>query len=268
MHLVGIVSSPTSLDDAVVALAQATGLTRAEARMRLAPEPPALVARTGSVEAAALVASMRRAGVGTLAIEENVPTDADRLVARSFEFPGDGARFTPRAGTELKLPWAEVLGIFRGIRLTRSESEHTEKTRKFSMGRALVTGGVVFSRTTSRVERTSAEAVEQVVLVYSRGGEAVMLAESSVQFSGLGPDLKPSSTANMIEIARQLREKAPAAFYDERLLRLARRPLPFVIGRESRVQAAGTLTTRTATSGTLDILAELMRQALVEGLLP
>ena len=268
MKLVGFVSPPPRPDDSVVALARATGQTLAEARMRLAPEPPALLARTGSIEATSLVASLRQTGMAALAIAENVPGDADRLVARAFEFSEGGARFRPRDGAELALPWVEMLGILRGIRISRSESEHTEKTRKFSVGRALATGGLVMSRTASRTVRSTNEAVEQVVLLYSRVGDAVILAESELEFSGLGPRLSPSSTANMVEIARRLREKAPGAFYDERLLRLGRRPLPFVLGGESRVQAQGTVVKRTATAGALDVLAELMRQALVERLLP
>jgi hypothetical protein len=80
--------------------------------------------------------------------------------------------------------------------------------------------------------------------------------------------MQPSSTANMGELARRLRERARGAFYDERLMRLGRRPLPFLGGGESRTQTATATTTRTNTSEALDTLAEIMRRALVEGLLP
>jgi hypothetical protein len=80
--------------------------------------------------------------------------------------------------------------------------------------------------------------------------------------------MQPSSTANMIELARRLREKARGAFHDERLLRLGRRPLPFLVGGASRSQTGKQTTTRTDTSAALDTLAEVMRRAVVEGLLP
>jgi hypothetical protein len=80
--------------------------------------------------------------------------------------------------------------------------------------------------------------------------------------------MQPSSTANMGEVARRLREGAKGAFYDERLLRLGRRPLPFVASQEARSVTGTTATTRTDTSSALDALAEVMRQAVAEALLP
>jgi hypothetical protein len=71
----------------------------------------------------------------------------------------------------------------------------------------------------------------------------------------------------MVELARLLRERAQGAFYDERLLRLGRRPLPFLAGGESRSQTPKAATSRTDTRGSLDTLAEVMRQALMESLL-
>jgi len=53
-----------------------------------------------------------------------------------------------------------------------------------------------------------------VVLLYARDGRAATLAESQLDFSCLGPGMQPSSTANMGELARRLRERAKGAFYD------------------------------------------------------
>ena len=92
--------------------------------------------------------------------------------------------------------------------------------------------------------------------------------ESDLDFTWLGPGMQPSSTANMVEVARLLREKAKGAFYDERLLRLGLRPLPFLAGGESRSQLPTMTTLRTDTSGSLDTLAEVVRRAVAEALLP
>jgi hypothetical protein len=72
----------------------------------------------------------------------------------------------------------------------------------------------------------------------------------------------------MAELARRLRERAKGAFHDERLLRLGRQPLPFVASDGWSSRAGASTTTRSDTSGSLDVLAEAMRRALVEGLLP
>ena len=268
MKLVALARVPAEREAAARAVAGAAGLTLAEARMRLAPEPPALVARLEAEVADALVAALRKEGLAALALALPVPSDADRLPVRSFDLAAGGALFTSRAGDALEVPWPEILAVLRGLRATRRDAERTEKTRKLSLAGMAATGGLPLSRTTSQTVRSSEESVEQVVLVYARDGRAATLAEREVDFSCLGPGMQPSSTGNMVEIARRLRERAPAAFHDERLLRLGRRPLPFIAPSESRAQTRTLVETRTDTAGSLDALAEVMRRALLENLLP
>jgi hypothetical protein len=268
VKLVALARAPAEREAAARAVAGAAGLTLAEARMRLAPEPPALLARLDAAAADALVAALRKDGLGALAVALPVPSDADRLPVRSFALAAEGAAFTSRAGDVLEVRWPEVLAVLRGLRASRRDAERTEKTRKLSLTGMAATGGLPLTRTTTQTVRSSEEAVEQVVLVYARDGRAATIAEREVDFSCLGPGMQPSSTANMVEIARRLRERAPAAFHDDRLLRLGRRPLPFIAPSESRAQTRTVVETRTDTAGSLDALAEVMRAALVEGLLP
>jgi len=268
MKLVAIVRTPARLDESARTVADATGLTLAEARMRLAPEPPALLARLEADQASALVAVLRKAGLATLAVDTRCPTDKDRTVARSFALAARGVTFTPRFGSSLEVEWADVVAILRGLRASRSEVERTEKAKRFSVGRAIATGGLAMTRGSTKTVRSSEEAFEQVIFVYGRDGRAATLAEGELEFTCLGTGMQPSSTANMVELARLLREKAKGAFYDERLLRLGRRSLPFSMGGESRSQLPTVTTTHTDTRDALDTLAEVMRQAAAEGLLP
>jgi hypothetical protein len=83
---------------------------------------------------------------------------------------------------------------------------------------AVATGGLKMTRTATKTMRSSDESTEQVILVYSRGGPVALIPERELGFSCLGSGMSPSSTANMGEVARRLRTKAPSAFYDERLL--------------------------------------------------
>jgi hypothetical protein len=266
--LVALVRAPAHTDEAAKAVAGAAGFTLAEARIRLAPEPPALLARLDPDKADALVAALRKAGLAVLALDSRFPSDRDRTVACSFAFAHATVTFAPRFGDPMEVAWLDVRAILRGLRASRSEVERTEKSKKLSLGTAVATGGLRMTSTTVKTVRSSEESTEQVILVYARDGRAATLAESELDFSRLGPGMQPSSTGNMVELARRLRERAPGAFYDERLLRLGRRPLPFLAGGESRSRTTAVTTTRTDTSSSLDVLAEVMRQALALGLLP
>ena len=268
MKYVALVRAPGAPEEAARAFALASGLTLAEARMRLAPEPPAVLARVEADKAEALVGALRKVGAPSVALDASCPTDRDRLLVHRFSLTAVEATFTSRPGDSFRFAWPEVMAILRGLRASRTEVERTEKSRSFSVGRAVMTGGLLLSRTSTKTVRSSSEETEQVLLVYLRDGRAASLAENELEFSSLGKGMQPSSTGNMGEVARRLRENAKTAFYDERLLRLGRRPLPFLLGNDSRTETRAAVTTRSDTSESLDVLAEAMRQALAEGLLP
>ena len=249
-------------------MARALGLAPAEARMRMAAEAPALVARLEAEAAGALVRTLREVGVAALSVGEQVPSDKDRLLARSFTLTDLGATFTPRSGPAVEVRWPEVVAVLRGLRARRAEVERSERSKGFSLTTAVATGGLKMTRTSTRTTRSSEEATEQVVLIYGRDVQAVLLSEYQVDFSCLHDGMQPSSTGNMVELARRVRERAKAAFHDDRLLRLGRRLLPFLGGGESHSANRTMTVTRTDTGGSFDVLAEVMRQAVAEGLLP
>lgn len=251
MQLVATVRPAQDVDAAVSTLVTAAGMTAAEARMRLAPEPPALLARLPAGRAGPLTEALGRAGLVALAIDEDVPAEGDRLSARSFVLDDADAHFTARSGQTLTIGWAAVRLVLRGLRVARTTTEQTETTRRLSVGRAVLTGGLVMTRKTTSTRQAAREDSEQFVLVHGDGGERIILAEGTVEFSGLGPLLQPSRTANIGVIAQELRRRAPGAFHDDRLVRLGRRALPFVLGGRSSV----------------DVLAEVLDRAVRAGLL-
>lgn len=268
MKLVAIVRAPPRIEEAAAALAAAAGLTLAESRMRLAPEPPALLARLEDGAADALVGSLRAAGLAALAIDARVPTGVDRTQAHRVELDHEGVTLTPRFGEAMRIAWADVRMVLRGSRESGSETERTEKSTSLSLGMAVATGGLKVTRTSTKTVHSSETSIQQVILVYARDGRAAALIEGQVDFTCLGSDLQPSSTANMAALGRRLRERAPGAFHDERLLRLGRRSLPFVATGEARTGTAGSVVTTKSTAASLDILAEVLHQAVAQGLLP
>lgn len=215
VHLVATVLQPKSVDAAVSALVTAAGMTPAEARMRLAPEPPALLARLPPDWAESLVQALAQSGLAALALEEAVPTDSDRFQARSFAFQPDGLHVTARSGATLTLAWDAIRLVLRGVRDSHTTSEHTETSRKLAPGRAVLTGGLVMTRKTTSTVRETEHASEQFVLVHAEGGERVVLAEQALEFSGLGPLLQPVRATNMGLIAQELKRRSPRACHDD-----------------------------------------------------
>ncbi len=274
MPFIACVKTPANPEEAVAALSKALGITLAEARMRLAPEPPALLARLAPEPAAALVASLRQEGLAVLAVEAAAPP----TVARTVTLQHEGATFQPSTGEPIVLPWGELAAIFRGTHLVRSSTESTQKSMEASgkeLRKALKTptamlspAGLGLRGAKERTERSDQEVAEQVIFLYGRSGQRVTLREFALDFSCLGAAMQPTRTANIVALARMLKEKAPGAFHDERLLRLGRRPLPLFLGGDEQVAGSGTSQTRTVTRSGLDVIAEILWRAVEERLLP
>jgi hypothetical protein len=162
MKLVACVRAATHPDAAAHALTDAAGLALAEARMRLAPEPPALLARLDPGRADVLVAALRKAGLAALAVDTPCPTDEDRAVARTFTLDEADVTFTPRFGGSTAFEWKDVIALLRGARASRLDVQRTEETRRFSIGAAVMTGGLKLTRRATTTVRSSNEGIEQV----------------------------------------------------------------------------------------------------------
>jgi hypothetical protein len=201
--------------------------------------------------------------VAALAVGVRPPSDFDRTVAHHFSLGDRFGTFIPRTGKALEVAWPDVAAILRGVRATHTAVERSERP----VNRPLSTDEPTDFRPPTTT-RTTTEQREQVLLVYARDGRTALLSGDELAFSDLGPAMQPSSGANMAQLVRSLRERAPGAFYDERLVRLGRRPLPFLLDRETRFQTAEVVRTHTDTRVSLDVLAEVMWRALVAGLLP
>src|SRR5450432_108122 len=117
MKLVGLVAVPPDPARAVDVLVAKAGFAPAEARMRLAAEPPTVLTRMEDSQADALCAALRAAGLIALACPLPVPSDEDRMVARSFELGAEQATFHPRSGSPLSIDYATVTLLLRGLRV-------------------------------------------------------------------------------------------------------------------------------------------------------
>lgn len=219
MHLVAIAELAGTAELATGPLATALETTAYELRLVLNAGLPAVVTATVDEARAnrAAAAIVRHGHVAVACDRADVTPSARMTSLRSFRLEADCLR--PDAGSGARLPYADIGALLRATHRSTTETTETVKERKFRPVMAAATGGLVLSKKTTREVTTRIELREQVLYVFPRTGSAPwILREREAHYGGLGADLSPSSAASFQTTIARLRERAPHAKYDERLM--------------------------------------------------
>jgi hypothetical protein len=221
VNVIAIHYAPGAGEPLVVPLAEALDKTVYEARARLSsPEGgPAVVASYAEIEAAwACTGRLRANGIAPLLLtRDEVETDARRFVVRSFELGPRSLTAVSRKGETTELPYNSVDLFLRGVRVDERTDLKSTEQRKFSAGRALLTGGLMITKTTRKLEQVTTEDREDFFHLYSEGRPPMAFKARSINYQSLGPALQPSTSANFAFLLEELRRSLPQARYDERL---------------------------------------------------
>ena len=141
---------------------------------------------------------------------------------RDFRLEADGVRAS--ADSPESLRYARIGALLRATHRRTVETTEKVNERKFRPGMAVLTGGLVLSKKTSREVTSRSEQREQVLYLFPvDGAPPWILREREAHYGGLGKHLKPTSNENFQTTIAQLRERSPNAAYDERLM--AGRPI-------------------------------------------
>ncbi len=254
MHVVALADLATPIEVEAAALAADLGSTAYEERLKLAAGLPAIVLTSADpAPARALLGKLRARGHGA------VSCDAAQVVASGSMVPLRRFAFEPDALVALdvpdaRLPYDDVLGIFRASHLMRAETRTESKGKEFSAGRALLTGGLVLTKNVSREEKNVIQEREQLCYVFRAGGDTPwLLRERGTHYAGLGAATGPSSAQNFVATMTHLRKLAPRAVYDERLMNPRNAPT-----RPIRSGSGSSETVGVSSASGVDLIAHLM----------
>jgi hypothetical protein len=219
VHVVALLEVRGPIETEAASLARDLGSTVYEERLKLAAGLPAIVltsADAGAAHhlAAQLVARGHDARVCNTA--EVIPS-GDMFALRRFAFEPDALVSLDVAG---RLPYDDILALIRAAHQTRTETRTETKSKQFSAGRAILTGGLVMRKNVTREEKTIANERDHLLYIFRASGEAPwILRERGAQYAGLGDEAGPSSAQNFLTFIARLRKMAEGAVYDERLMR-------------------------------------------------
>ena len=124
-----------------------------------------------------------------------------------------------------------------------------------------MTGGLLASKSVTREETSSTHERDQMLYLFRRSGETPwLLRERGTHYGTLGAALAPASAQNFTTTIQWLRQRAPHAVYDERLVKPRGGPTRVV-----RSGGAHTGKVTASTASTTDLLAHAISRAILEG---
>lgn len=222
MNIVAIYNLDKDEDRLSKALAAALGKTVYEARTRLrVPKggTPIIAVFQELEKAEDCAAKLRTNGFDAVILQnDEIESDKARFLVRSFEFSVESLNAESRHGQKLILPYRDIKLILYGIGITVDTETDKVKERKFSMSRALMTSGLVMTKSTSHEVCTEEENRERFLYIYAPDRQTVVLRENALQYESLGKALQPSRAANFNYIVAKLRMQSRDAVFDDRLL--------------------------------------------------
>jgi hypothetical protein len=255
VDIVALMALRTTVEAEAPPLAADLGSTAYETALLLrAPSPVPLLRTADRARALDLLGKLRARGHDAVACDASAVVSADAMLpVRSFRFEEDAFVVVGAPGGEERVPAGDLLALVRAVHRTRTDQIEKTDERKLSLGRAAMSGGLLMTKTVTSTKTQSTEERDQVLYVFRRGGAPLLMSQSRARYDGLGPQLRPSQLENFVTVVRLLRERAPEAPYDERLL--APRP------QLERVRAGAGGHVSASSSDGVDLLAHLVALA-------
>jgi hypothetical protein len=224
VFVVAVASLARPAEEEAPALARDVGVTVYEAGLALRAASPAIVLRTEDrARALAVLAALRDRGHEAVALDaaQIVPSDAMHAV-RAFRFEREALVASGSEGGEDRAAYAELFAIVRATHASKSQIIEKSKERKLSLGRAAMSGGMLLTKSVEKVTTRTTEERELVAYLFRNDGAPWIVRASRTRYDGLGAELRHSAIENFQVFLKKLRDAAPAAAYDERLLTGAR----------------------------------------------
>jgi len=222
MKIVAVHAIPEDMNGAVIMLARVTGMGKYDAasRLRQAGKVPVIIGGYAvPVEAEDVSSKLTAAGFGTIIIErgEGSPPE-DHFKVRTFSFEDTLLRVGSRQGDEIIVDYGAVSLILCGKGIITETETIIEKSKKLSLGRAVVTSGLMITKKEEKHYERVTENREGFIQLVVHRKPVLVFKENDLDYASLGTAMKPSRYANLTFIAEELRKRCSNAVYDDSLL--------------------------------------------------
>jgi hypothetical protein len=192
-------------------------------RLLLAGKVPKIVAHYEGKQTAESVAQrLRDLGlVPILCTESELYRSSESFIPHTMEVGQGRVLFYDRGGQKREMKSRGVFLIIKGRKETYVTKEKTETTRKFSLARTALTGGIPMWRTEKKQVKESSAVTKYFARLYTRKSSepAVEIIHNQADYSFLEGEMASSSLANFNIVVTKLQQAFPKAIFDDNLMR-------------------------------------------------
>lgn len=229
MHIAAIHNLPDNKEELAAALAAALEVTLYDVRSRLniPGNGPIIVAISKELDAIEKIAErLQSEGFDVIVLNENeIETRSSQFIVRKFKLDNEKLIVESRDGQSLDINYSSIALMIRGTCIAVSSKTEVIKKRKFSPGRAVLSGGLIISKTTKITRQSTTEERTGFFNLYAENRPTMVFFENALIYDSLGSALQPSRMANFTYLLAELRQRQPNAVFDDRLLRRAEQAL-------------------------------------------
>jgi hypothetical protein len=204
--------------NAIPRAAQLAGLAPSDAMRLLSGTFPRILLRVAT-DTDALVAAFVAEGFLAWASDlADVPTDAQRVQVRGLTWVDGGFLVQDAQGAEHACSFASVRLLQRGARThVSTEVEKTTKS-KLDLGRAVMSGGLLWTKKVTQSVAHTTHAKEPFLLVQRTGGiPDLMIYEHRMSYQCLGAAMAHATLANLVLLTKRFQELCPQVPLDDRV---------------------------------------------------
>jgi len=173
---------------------------------------------------------------------------------RTFVFEDRAVRFQLRGRQDELVPFDDFVCFVRAVHRSTERVTTTTKERSFDFKKFAATGGVMMTKTVEKEKVSQVEEREPVAYLFRRTSPPLLFGATRAKYTGLGAEIRPTQLENFERTLTRLREAAPYAPYDTRLVAV-RTPTSvkggFTRGHESASSSEG-----------VDLLAHIVAMVL------
>lgn len=220
VYAVALVALGTSVEAEAPSFAEELGLDPYGATQVLRRQLPTVVLRTPDRDVASkqLERLVRRGHSAVGFSLDAVVASAAMGEVRSFVLEDGAVRFQLRGRQDELVPFDAFLCFVRAVHRSTEKITTVTKERAFDIKKFAVSGGVLMTKTVEKEKVSQVEEREAVVYLFRRGSAPLLFGATRAKYMGLGAEVRPTQLENFERTLTLLRERAPFAPYDTRLV--------------------------------------------------